>query len=79
MVDENMSLRYWHRARWELQQTENGRSALKHIEDNHKGTDFLLYYKDISSLAKAYVGELSEFIDVAQEEKKRILSKTSLL
>lgn len=34
---------------------------------------------DIGNLAKAYVAELSEFIDVAQNENKKILSKTNLL
>ena len=39
----------------------------------------MLKYEDIGNLAKAYVSELSEFIDVAQKENKRILSKTNLL
>jgi hypothetical protein len=35
--------------------------------------------KDSSRMAKAYVADLAGFIDVANKENKRILSKTDLL
>ena len=38
-----------------------------------------MYYRDSAHLSKAYVAELAEFIDVAQQENKRILNKTNLL
>ena len=74
-----MSLRYWHKARWELMQTKSGIEALNHVENTYSGSDLILEYKDISPLAKAYIGELSEFIDCAQSEKKRILAKGNLI
>lgn len=40
--------------------------------------DFLLKYNDITPLAKAYVAELAEFIDIAQNDTKRILGKHNL-
>lgn len=41
--------------------------------------DYIIYYQDMAALAKNYVSELSEFIDVAQHENKRILNKHNLL
>lgn len=51
----------------------------QNVENNLKGKSFVLEYEDIGKLAKVYVFELSQFIDVAHNENKRILSKTNLL
>lgn len=40
---------------------------------------FIPVKKDVSRQAKAYVGDLVSFIDVANKENKRILEKTDLI
>jgi hypothetical protein len=39
----------------------------------------VLKYNDVSNIAKAYVEELAEFVDLAHTENKRILSKHDLI
>ena len=55
------------------------RSIVQEVEQNMKSNTFLIKYNDVSKLAKAYTTEMSQFIDVAQTENKRILNKTNLL
>ena len=49
------------------------------VEHNMKSDSFIVKYNDVSKLAKAYTIEMSQFIDVAQHQNKRILNKTNLL
>ena len=44
-----------------------------------KRDSYVFEYKDIGEQAKAYVKELAHFIDVAQNENKKIYSQKNLL
>lgn len=39
----------------------------------------VVYYSDVGNMAEAYVEELTQFIDVAHQENKRILNSGNLI
>ena len=67
----------------EVKSLLNSHPSLKQInqeiEQNMQSNTFMVRYNDVSKLARAYAIEMSQFIDVAHKEDKRILSKTNLL
>lgn len=78
-IDHEMCETYWIFARSKLNTTEKGRQAIRDIEETTEGNSFLMQLKDIGNLSRSYVFELSQFLDIAHKENKRILSKHNLI
>lgn len=61
-----------------LSSTPYGAQMVSHVEDNIELDSYVMRQTDTGRMAKAYVSDLVEFIDVANKENKRILAKTNL-
>ena len=62
-----------------LRSTFQGREALKHVEQNVQQNTYVMIKKDVTSQAAAYVSDLTQFLDVANKENKRILDSATLI
>ena len=77
--DNKMSDIYWFYTRKQLQKTEEGRNILHNVEFNVPTNKRAFKLEDVAKQSKSYVFELSQYIDIAHKENKRILNKTNLL
>ncbi|KRX09001.1 hypothetical protein PPERSA_01888 [Pseudocohnilembus persalinus] len=69
----------WYQAKQFLKQTYKGREVVNHVENHSQTNTYIMIQNDVASMAKAYVADFSQFIDVANKENKRILNKTNLI
>ncbi len=59
--------------------TKEGRVMLENVQDNLDIDSYAVKFEDVGRQAKAYVSEMSDFIDVAQKENRRILGSKTLI
>ena len=78
-VSSDMCETYWVFTKSALSKTERGRQVLHDVEQNTQGNTFLMHLKDVGNLSRSYVFELSQFLDIAHNENKRILSTRNLI
>jgi len=83
----------WYAAKEVLRTSYKGRSVVDWVENNLENNckflnicrkikifvAYVVFQFDAGKMAKAYVDDIVGFLDVANKENKRILSKTDLL
>ncbi|EAS03098.2 hypothetical protein TTHERM_00444800 (macronuclear) [Tetrahymena thermophila SB210] len=69
----------WYQAKDFLRGSFRGRQIVDYVENNIASNTYILIQQDVANMAKAYVHDICGYIDVANKENVRILSKGDLI
>ena len=69
----------WLSAKYALNQTLKGRQIVEYTENNLNSNTYLIKKNDCETMAKAYVNDAGQFLDLANRENVRILGGKTLI
>jgi hypothetical protein len=69
----------WYSAKLMLNRTLKGRQIVEYTENNIKTASYLIRKDDCQTMAKAYVDDAGQFLDIANRENVRILGGKTLI
>ena len=78
LPSSSIDVEHWYATRAELMKTAHGRSIYEGVQ-NLVIDDYVIRKVDVADMAKSYVADIVEYIDVANKENTRILASSTLL